>query len=188
MSEPIGALGGAVFDGLARIADCGLQGMIALRGDLAARAVHKAVTSATGGRMPGRREVRSGARGTACWMSPDEVLVLVPYAAAEAQAGAMRAVLGRTHALAVDVSDARAMLQVSGPAAREVMAKLCPVDLSPQGFGPGMFRRTRLAQVAAAIWMPGAEEFRVVCFRSVAEYALDVLTAAAHPQSAVGAF
>ena len=35
------------------------------------------------------------------------------------------------------MSDARAVFQVSGPSAREVMAKLCPVDLSPEAFKPG---------------------------------------------------
>jgi sarcosine oxidase subunit gamma len=49
-------------------------------------------------------------------------------------------------------------------------------------------RRTKLAQVAAAIWMQGTGEARVVCFRSVGTYAFDVLCTVAAPGSAVGFF
>ena len=73
-------------------------------------------------------------------------------------------------------------------ARREVMAKLAPVDLAPASFTPGMFRRTRIAQVPAAFWMPQEGVFRVVCFRSVAQYVFDVLCVAAQPGSEVGAF
>jgi sarcosine oxidase subunit gamma len=68
------------------------------------------------------------------------------------------------------------------------MAKLCPVDLAPGSFGPGQIRRTRLAQVPAALWMDSDDSFRIVCFRSVAQYVFDVLRTAANSQSAVGAF
>jgi len=77
---------------------------------------------------------------------------------------------------------------VRGPHAREVMAKLAPVDLAPAAFTPGMFRRTRMAQVPAAFWMPEEDVFRVVCFRSVAQYVFDLLSIAAQPGSEVGAF
>ncbi|MFV0515647.1 MAG: sarcosine oxidase subunit gamma [Jhaorihella sp.] len=188
MSETVSALSNADFDGLAYVEECGLQGMVTLRGDLSARAVHKAATGATGARMPDANRISMAGDSGLCWMSPDELLVLCPYAGAENTAGSMRKALGKTHALAVNVSDARAMFRVSGGAAREVLAKLCPVDLSPAAFGPGQFRRTRMAQIAAAIWMEDDGSFRIVCFRSVAEYAFNLLKAAAQPGSAVGVF
>ena len=92
------------------------------------------------------------------------------------------------HALAVDVSDARAMLHVSGDAAREVMAKLAPVDLGSDAFQPGQFRRTRLAQIPAAFWMQDAQTFHIICFRSQGKYLFDLLNIAAAPGSKVGYF
>jgi sarcosine oxidase subunit gamma len=188
MSDPVSALNGAGFDGLARIEECGLQGMITLRGDLSDKSVIKAATAATGAKMPGQREAHVKGEAGLCWMSPDEVLVLCAYADVAAKAAAMVQALTGTHALAVNVSDARAVFRVSGPASREVMAKLCPVDLAPGSFGPGQIRRTRLAQVPAALWMDSDDSFRIVCFRSVAQYVFDVLRTAANSQSAVGAF
>ena len=80
------------------------------------------------------------------------------------------------------------MLRVSGPNAREVLAKLSPVDLSPGAFGVGDLRRSRIAQVAAAYWMDAEDSFRIVCFRSVAEYVYGVLKTAAAEGSEVGYF
>jgi sarcosine oxidase subunit gamma len=121
-------------------------------------------------------------------MSPDELLVRVPYAAVEDKLAAMTKTLGTSHALAVNVSDARAVFRVSGAHAREVLAKLAPVDLSEEAFKAGDFRRTRLAQVAAAFWMEEGGSFRVVCFRSVADYVFKLLKVAAQRGSEVGVF
>ena len=86
----------------------------------------------------------------------------------------------------MNVSDARAVFRIKGPNTREVLAKLAPVDLSPQAFGPGMIRRTRLAQVPAAFWMEDTDTAQLVCFRSVAQYVFDLLKTAAQPGSEVG--
>ena len=188
MSEAVSALGGRRFDGIATIEDCGLSGMITLRGDMGLAAVRKAVTAGSGCAVPGIRKATFGESGTALWMSPDEMMVLCPYDETDARLAAMTKALGKSHALAVNVSDARALLRVSGPKAREVLAKLSPVDLSPEAFGPGDLRRSRIAQVAAAYWMEDAESFRVICFRSVAEYVFGVLKVAAAQGSEVGYF
>ncbi|SHE54967.1 sarcosine oxidase subunit gamma [Ruegeria intermedia] len=186
MSEPISALNHASFDGIARIEECGLQGMITLRGDLSDKVVIKAVKDATGQKMPGQREAFVNGETGVCWMSPDELLVLVPYAEVEEKLAAMQGALSGIHALAVNVSDARAVFRVSGATAREVLGKLAPVDLSRDAFQPGQIRRTRLAQVAGAFWMDDEETFRVVCFRSVADYVFKLLKVAAQPGSEVG--
>lgn len=191
MSNPISALGMAGFDGLARVEDCGLQGMITLRGDLGAKPVKAAATAATGAKIPGKLAITQGPSGSLAWMSPDELLVLCAHDQAGTTRDAMIAKLGTTPSLAVDVSDARVMLQVHGPTGavtREIMAKLCPLDLSPEGFQPGTIRRTRMAQIPAAIWMHDETTFRVICFRSVAEYAFQLLKTAAQSETGVGYF
>ena len=188
MSNAVSALNHASFTGIAQVEEMGLQGMITVRGDLSAAAMKKAVKAAAGVDIPGTWTASVTDGKGVCWMSPDELLVLCPYAEADATVAALTKALAKEHAMGVDVSDARALFRVSGPNAREVMAKLCPIDLSPGAFGPGQFRRTRLAQVPAAFWMDGDESFQIICFRSVAQYVFDLLSVAAQPGSEVGVF
>lgn len=188
MSEPVSALNKARFEGLAIIEECGLQGMITLRGDLSARALKAGATHAGGVKMPGQGKANVTGQNGLCWMSPDEVLVLCPHGEVHDRLEALNTKLGDMFALAVNVSDARAMFRVCGPAARDVLAKLCPVDMSPEAFRPGMFRRTRMAQVSAAFWMDEDENISIICFRSVADYVFGALKAAAQMGSDVGYF
>ena len=179
MSNAVSALNGKASTGEVAVRDMGLRGMITLRGDLSSKALKAVCTKLTGVQFPtqGRAKV-DGDKGL-CWMSPDEVLVLLPYAeTAEAIAKIDKALAGK-HYLAENVSDARALIEVQGPFAREVIAKLAPVDLHPDSFVPGDFRRTRLAQAAAAFWMSDEDTFEVICFRSVAAYVFDLLDTAA---------
>lgn len=163
---------------LANITVCDARGMITLRGDLSSKALIKVVKVVTGQGMPNSGQAHvDGARGVA-WMSPDEVLVMVSYGDVAASLGAIDKALADTHYLAVDVSDARAVFRVAGVDAREVLARLCPVDLHADSFGVGQFRRTRMAQIAAAFWCHETG-FDVICFRSVAEYAERLLRNAA---------
>lgn len=189
MSEPATPLNGAIDEtGIAAVSEIGPRGMITLRGDLSDKAIVKAAVATGGATMPNVRHCSTeGERGVA-WMSPDELLLMCPYAEVHARLADVQAKLARHHAMAVNVSDARALFCVKGRHAREVMAKLCPVDLHPDAFTPGMFRRTRLAQVPAAFWMPEEQSFHIICFRSVAVYVYDVLKMAAQPGSEVGHF
>ncbi len=186
MSDPVTALNGATFNaGIASVAEVPLQGMITLRGDLSAAAIQKAATVTIPGDMPTAGRARIEGENGVAWMSPDEALVLCPYADVSAVLEKMQKTLGNSRALAVDVSDARASFRISGPHAREVLAKLCPVDLSPAVFTSGMFRRTRMAQVPAAIWLSDTDCLQVISFRSQAQYVFDLLVVAAQPGSSV---
>lgn len=186
--EPVSALNQARFDGLTEVRECGLQGMITLRGDLSVRVLKTGATTAGGARMPGPGMANIKGGSGLAWMSPDEVLVLCPYEEVSERLGALNTRLGGNFALAINVSDARAVFCVSGAGAREVLAKLCPVDLSPAAFKPGMFRRTRMAQVPAAFWMDDDQTARIICFRSVADYVFGLLRTAAANGSGVGYF
>lgn len=189
MSEAVSALKGAISEGFVRVEECGLVGMITLRGDLGSAKLKKAVASVAGVDLPSRGHVARADDMAVAWMSPDELLLMVPYAQADDLCDKLDAALAGDHALAVNVSDARAVFRVSGGAGvREVIAKLCPVDMAPGAFGPGQFRRTRLAQIPAAIWMQDEGVVQIVCFRSVAQYAFDLLRNAATPGSEVGLF
>ncbi len=181
MSEPVSALGGASYDGLVSISDAGPRGMITVRGDLASVDLKNAVTGLAGVDFPGQRGANSvGERGI-LWMSPDELMLLVPYAeAAEVEAVVAKA-LKSEHHLVANVSDARCLFEISGPRVRAVLAKLTPADLHPTSLGPGEVRRTRLAQVPAAFWLQDEETAQLICFRSVAAYVFDLLAIASRP-------
>lgn len=188
MSNPVTATNGAQFAGMATVADAGLQGMITLRGDLSSKPLQAAVKAATGATVPAQRRISVVEGGAAAWMSPDELLLLVPYEQAVAKTAELAEALKGEHALAANVSDARSYFTISGVGAREVLAKISPVDLSPAAFAPGDFRRSRTAQVAAAFWVQEDGSFRLVCFRSVGAYMFNLLSASAHPRSAVGVY
>lgn len=188
MSEPVSALGGASFVGFCEVEELGPRGMITLRGKLGSEALGAAVKSLTGLGVPQRRAILSEGGKTVAWMSPDELLLILPYGDVDAAIASLSEALKGEHAMAVNVSDARCAFKVTGKGAREALAKLCPVDLSPAAFGPGELRRTRAAQVAAALWMSGEEEFTLVAFRSVAGYVMGLLTAASAPGGEVGVF
>lgn len=185
MSDPApGALGGAEARGLVTIRDVGLTGMVTLRADLASAA--RAVTRVTGATMPGARHITEGQGCRVAWMSPDELLILCDPAQARKLAFDLTEALTGQHHLALDVSDARAMIALSGDPGplRDVLAKITPANIA--SLHPGEIRRTRLQQVVGAIWFESQTEARVICFRSVAVYVFDLLAMSARKGGAVG--
>lgn len=172
MSEPQSALGNPVFEGFATIREIGPMGMITLRTRLAAPVLGKAL-SAVGLSVPEQRRILRNQGRAVAWMSPDEVLILLPYAEVAEAIKSLSNALQDEHHLVCDVSDARAIFRIEGEKAADVLAKLCPVDLAKMA--EGELRRTRAAQVACAFW---AEEggYTLISFRSVAGYVMGLLT------------
>lgn len=188
MSEAVSVLNHAHFQGLVTVEEAGLQGMITLRGDLSSAALKKAVKQAIGLGLPSQRKIVLGDGTALAWMSPDELLLLLPYADAADMSAKLAVDLKAEHALVQNVSDARSLFTLQGEqgAVREVLAKLAPVDLSPEAFQPGDFRRTRLAQIAGAFWLAQSDRAQIICFRSVAQYAFELLKNAADKGGKVG--
>lgn len=186
MSEPRSALEGAGYKGFVSVRDAGVQGMIAVRGDLAE--LGEAVRAATGQEVPARRRIEGGLGAGAAWASPDELLLMMPYADSAGNLQALNRALDGCHHLAADVSDARAVFSLTGPGIRDVLAKICPVDLAPETLPVGEFRRSHVGQVAAAFWFVSEEEAVLICFRSVADYTFELLKTAAEPGGEIGFF
>jgi len=176
MSNAVSALDERESSGVVTVQELGLRGMITLRGDLTDRKLQKICKQVTGADFPAQGQANAGL----AWMSPDEVLVMVAHDAVDDALAQIAKALKGQHHLAVNVSDARAVFEVRGPYARDVIAKLAPVDLHPQSFGVGDFRRTRLGQVAAAFFMTADDCIQVICFRSVADYTFRLLEASAN--------
>lgn len=153
------------------------QGMVTLRGDHASPSLQKAVGNLTGAAMPEPRGVIRNGDHEVIWMSPDELLILLPRGDAAGAVAALKEALGGQHHLAVDVSDARAVFTLSGPGWKDIIARLSPTDL--RDLSLDQVRRTRVGQVAAAIWSHEGSSATLICFRSVARYMQDLLENAA---------
>lgn len=149
-------------------------GMIAIRADL--DRAGDAIAEAAGLRIPDRTRITTDGSRSLGWMSPDELLLVLPVAETAGAVAGLEGALGGEHALVIDVSDMRAVFDVTGTHADDVVAKLAPVDLA-QLVGDGL-RRTRAAQVAVAIWRQ-PQGFRLIGFRSTADYLALVLGNAA---------
>ena len=186
MSELRSALNGAHFDGYVLVSEGDPRGMIQLRADLGQDAVASAVQKVTGASLPQPLGHSQGERGEVLWMSPDELLILLPPSAVGNGVEALERDLDGLHHLAVDVSDLRAEIRLEGAAVREVLAKVAPVDMAQ--LEVGTVRRTRIGQVPAAMWLSDAETAHVLCFRSVAAYVFGVLSVSARKGGEVGAF
>ena len=176
MSDPVSALNGASFQGFAAIREIGPLGMITLRAK-GLKSLDKAVKAVTGTKIPAQRRIEVNGDRACGWMSPDEYLLILPYAEVGGALASLAKSLAGEHHLAVDVSDARAVFRVEGDRAAEVLQKLSPVDF--EALEPGELRRSRTAQVAAAMWKQD-QGFTLVCFRSVARYVFDLLANASH--------
>ena len=152
---------------LARIVPVRGLGMVLIRGDVSA-------LPELGVALPGRTAI-AHAPGRSCgWMSPDELLLVLPAEEVPAALDALAGFAG----LSADVSDMRCVFDVLGEGAEEVLQKLSPTDFGR--LAPDALRRTRLAQVAGAFWrIEGG--FRVLAMRSVEDYVRRLLEGAAAP-------
>jgi sarcosine oxidase, subunit gamma len=68
------------------------------------------------------------------------------------------------------VSANRTVLELTGPQARAVLEKGCPVDLHPRAFGPGRAVATTLARVPLLLWQTEDETYRLLPRSSFADY------------------
>jgi len=186
MSDPVTPLNAARYAGFCTVQEIGPMGMITLRGALSE--LGDAVRATVGVDVPALRRVAGAGDRWCAWMSPDELLMMLPRADVAAALVRLGDELAGVHHLSADVSDARALFRVTGPLSREVLAKLTPADMAPLALAPGEMRRTRLAQVAAAVRVVKEGEIEVICLRSVAQYVFDLLSMSARPGGEVSLF
>jgi methylglutamate dehydrogenase subunit D len=70
----------------------------------------------------------------------------------------------------VDQSDARAVVQISGPRARNVLAKGVPIDLHPRAFKANNVAITHASHIGIIFWqIDDAPTYQIAMFRSFAD-------------------
>lgn len=163
----------------------GLCGMITLRGNMTSDAFAAAVDEAVGLGVPAALKVTSAEDTRAVWMSPDELLLFCAYDEATAAISNIEEQLVDSHHMALNVSDARAVIRLTGPRVGEVLAKGAPCDCSDHGFPVGMARRTHMAGLAVAFWRLEPDVWEVVSLRSYAHHLLTWFEKASQPGSEV---
>jgi len=116
------------------------------------------------------------------WTGPGHWLALDSARTGLARFGFARDLAERfgTDASVTDLTGARAILRLAGPAVRPTLAKLVPIDLDETIFPPGAAALTLAGHVVVTLWRPDAEAWAIACYRSFGESLLhDLLEAAA---------
>jgi sarcosine oxidase subunit gamma len=113
------------------------------------------------------------------WLGPDEWLVVAEGGAPDLLPRLERAVAGRRAAVS-DLSSSRFIIEISGGAARDLLAAGCGLDLHPRVFGPGQCAQTLLARVSVILdQIDEAPHYRLLVRRSYARWLVDWLIDAA---------
>lgn len=148
------------------------RGQLALRGEGANARFVAAAGNGLGFDLPVEPNTAAGEGGiTALWLGPSEWLLVMPGEAA-AHMATLREALAGTHHAVTDVSESRAVIGLAGPAAREVLAKGCSLDLHPRLFGPGRCAQSLMARCHMLLHqLDDRPSYDIYVHRSFAEYA-----------------
>jgi sarcosine oxidase subunit gamma len=130
--------------------------------------------------LPGAsREVEAGDISCA-WLGPCEWLLTGSEPVVADLVRRLAIVLGED-GLAVDLTHARAVYVLHGPGARDVLATLCPLDLSDAAAGIGFATRSLLADTGLFLARKadegGAPVFVLIVDQTMASYAAGMLAA-----------
>jgi sarcosine oxidase subunit gamma len=151
------------------LAEAPYTGMVGLRVDPASPAAAR-VATVLGAPLPTTcGDVTGTGAHRALWLGPDEWLVTTTTDAV-ALTDQLAAALGEDPGVALDLSANRTVLELSGPRARDVLEKGCPVDLHPRSFGAGRAVSTTLARIPLLLWQTGEESYRLLPRSSFADY------------------
>ena len=102
------------------------------------------------------------------WLGPDEWM-LVSGPGDEAQRGLGERLDGAHHQH-VDVSDHYTLVELQGARARDLLAKLVPLDMHPRAFRPGEVKGTVLGAANTHLWCVAEDRFCLTLRRSYADY------------------
>ena len=143
-----------------------------LRGDSADTGFTSSAGAALGLALPTEpNTVVSGGEMVALWLGPDEWLVVTPPGAQTRLSESLEAALEGMHVAVTDVTGGQTVMMLSGPRARDVLAKGCPLDLHPAVFKPGHCAQTLVAKANVTIrCVDDSPSVDLIVRRSFAEY------------------
>ncbi|MHC8943955.1 sarcosine oxidase subunit gamma [Advenella incenata] len=111
------------------------------------------------------------------WLSPDEWIIRAKGPQADDLPMRLNLALQGIFCAVTDQSSAYSVLQLSGPKARCVLAKGCPLDLHPRVFDTGQCAQSHYYKTSVLLRRPnvGADHWEMIVRRSFADYALRML-------------
>lgn len=150
--------------------DFALVQVMARRGKAAA--LGKAAKQHFGTAAPSKPKAVTAGDSLLVWSGPDQFLVLSARTGMASPLEPLAESLAGLASLS-DQSDARALIRIAGPSARDVLAKFCSLDLHPQEFPVGTAAATSIDHTAVTLWrgadIDGAPVFNLLVFASFAE-------------------
>ena len=150
-------------------------GLVTLKANFLDTKICDLVTATTGICFPKIGRISLGKKLSVGWMSIDEIAIILADSEADKITLKMKTKLKSYNNLCVNVSDSRCCFRLCGHGWREVLSKGTPVNLNPTSFTIGSFRRTRLGNVAVAIWAADVDEAYLFSMRSVGSFVSDWL-------------
>lgn len=121
--------------------------IINIRGDSNDAAFTGAVKTATSVDLPVKANtVNSGNGISILWLGPNEWWVVAAADRSDELVAALRQAFQGQHTAVIDVSESRTVITVSGPKARDMLARGISLDLHPRVFGPGQCAQTGMAK------------------------------------------
>ena len=144
-----------------------------------AAALKTAVTEAYGVALPDDSRVAQGQQVNFVGYGPGQWLAVSESLTGEALARDLAARLKGLASIS-DQHGGRTVLRLSGPRARDVLAKGLPIDLHPRGFAPGNAATSTISLMGVQLWqVDDAPTYDIALFRSVSESFWRWLTASA---------
>lgn len=115
---------------------------------------------------------------TLLWLGPQEWLVVGVSTAGPGLEHQLRAAVGSHAGAVTDVSAERVVIEVTGPAATELLATGCALDLHPRAFPSGRCAQTMLAKAAVVLQRRLGDQpcYRLFVRPSFAPYLVQWLT------------
>jgi sarcosine oxidase subunit gamma len=155
----------------------GLATVAARRGK--ADALSQAVANAYGVDLPTSSRVIQGSQVSFIGYGPGQWLAVSASLANEALARELSAKLAGLASIS-DQSGGRTVLRISGPHARDVLAKGLPIDLDPRAFPLGSAATSAISHMGVQLWqLDDTRSYDLAIFRSVSESFWSWLTASA---------
>jgi len=159
----------------ARLVACSIAAVISVR----AVGTASARVSRTLGvySLPSPNAVVATSFGDCLWVRPDEWLLVGASTARQDMLDALDAAVGRDEGAVIDVSASRIILELSGPASRDVLASCCPLDLHPRAFLQGRCAQSIVGRVPVLLHLADdAPCWRIYVRPSLAAYVVSWLT------------
>ena len=153
-------------------------GMINLRGQIRDPAFAPTVTKTLGFSLPDEVNMVTGNPDgihILC-LGPDEWLVVTPPNEEIRLHKKLINDLRELHAAITVTGESKTIIRLSGPRARDTLAKGCPLDLHPRAFGPGQCAQSLLARANMILHQVHADDaersatYDIIIIRSFAEY------------------